>query len=213
MITLPVYDEKRREFVDTAQKTAPVERPRRMLTSALAKRPTSEPAEPPPPPEAGASKIDTFLQVLNRLQHSLDEAGNKADAAALGEIAEHLLLHRAEDDAADSEVKPIFAVAAAYIEALTAITSADEASAAQLLARKLVSLGYELPKRGGDTRGWKRLLLWRDRLVRRQLPMAMSEIYKRAFEFARHDLTHINLNAALEHAMARSQDGVAEGPA
>ncbi len=211
MSTLPVYDEKRREFVDNTQRAAPAERPKRLLASGLPRRATAESAQAPA--EAAVSRIDVFLQVLERLQHSLEDAGNRAQAAVLGEIAEYLILHRPEDDAADAEVKPVFAVASAYIAALTTITGADEASAAQALARKLVSLGYELPKRGGDTRGWKRLLLWRDRLVRRQLPVAMTDVYKRAFEFARHDLTHINLNAALEHAMPRNQDGIAEGPA
>jgi hypothetical protein len=86
---------------------------------------------------------------------------------------------------------------------LTTISATDEATAAQALALRLVSLGHELPRRGGDTRGWKRLLLWRNRLERRQLPPTMTDIYRRALEFARHDLERLNVDAALEHVMRR----------
>ena len=55
-------------------------------------------------------------------------------------------------------------MSAAYID--VPALSSDEAAAVQTLARRLVALGYELPKHGGDTRGWKRPLLWRDQLMR-----------------------------------------------
>jgi hypothetical protein len=48
-----------------------------------------------------------------------------------------------------------------------------------------------------------RLLLWRDRLERQQLPPTMTDIYGRALKFARHDLEHMNVNAAFEHVMRR----------
>ena len=52
----------------------------------------------------------------------------------------------------------------------------DESAAAQTLARKLIALGYDLPKHGGDTRGWKRLLVWRDNLARGLMPADMREM-------------------------------------
>jgi len=144
------------------------------------------------------------VQFLDGLKGAMEISGKKADAAILGELAEYLVLHRSGNGGeADSDSKPIFAVAAAYITALTTIMSVDESTAAQSLARKLVSLGYELPKKGGDARGWKRLVIWRDRLARRQLAPEMDEVYKRAVEFARQDLTRMDLVAAIEHAEGR----------
>jgi hypothetical protein len=203
MSTLPVYDEKRREFLDTPPARAASDRPsptRRLPASSQVRRPAAEPAAPPA--EAPASRVDFFVQFLGGLRHALGEAGKHGDADIVGEIAEYLLQHKDEDATLDPEASPAYAVAAAYIAALTTITSTDESLVAQLLARKMVSLGYELPKRGGDTRGWKRLLLWRDRLERHQFPAAMTDVYKRALEFARQDLDQLNFNAALQHAMA-----------
>ena len=39
-----------------------------------------------------------------------------------------------------------------------------EAEAAQIMMRRLVAAGIPAPKQGGDARGWKRLLEWRDDL-------------------------------------------------
>jgi hypothetical protein len=146
-------------------------------------------------------KLDTFVQFLLRVKHGLEATGQRGDAALAEELAAYLMSHRVEDEPADSDLNPMFAVAAAYIAVLTRISAVDEATAAQALARRLIGLGHELPKRGGDTRGWKRLLLWRDRFERQQLPPAITDIYRRALEFARHDLGHLNVNAALAHVM------------
>ena len=78
----------------------------------------------------------------------------------------------------------------------------DEAAAAQTLARKLIALGYELPKHGGDTRGWKRLPLWRDQLARGLMPPDLREVYERAVKFVRKQPTAIDVKAALDHALA-----------
>jgi len=203
MTTFPIYDESRGEFVEATSKSSPADRPKRMAAPTALKR---NPGETPYLPiEAPEQRVDFFLQSLERMKRAFEQQGNTGDAAVLGEIAKYLILHRAEAETAESDVKPIYAVAAAYIAALTTITSSDEATAAQSLARKLVSLGYELPKGGGDTRGWKRLLVWRDRLERRQLPVALTDVYKRALVFARQDLTHLNVNAALDHALPRER--------
>lgn len=205
MSTLPVYDEKRREFVDnTPPAQAAGDRPRRLPASAQIRRAAAEPAAGRS--EAPASRVDFYVQFLGGLRQALGEAGKECDADIIGEIADYLLQHRADEPAIDPEASPVFAVAAAYIAALTTITSTDESVAAQLLARRMVSLGYELPKRGGDTRGWKRLLLWRDRLERQQFPVAVSDVYRRALEFARHDLDQLNFNAALQHAAVRNAE-------
>ena len=48
--------------------------------------------------------------------------------------------------------------------------------AAQKVARQMVAKGARLPEQGGDARGWKRLLDWRDRLIQgRQADDALSE--------------------------------------
>ena len=40
----------------------------------------------------------------------------------------------------------------------------DEAEAAQLVTRRLLAVGVPPPQQGGDARGWKRLLAWRENL-------------------------------------------------
>ena len=155
------------------------------------------------PLEPAPRRLDTFVQFLQRVKQGLETAGQGGDAAIAEELAAYLLLHHVEDEDTDCDLNPIFAVATAYLAVLTTISAVDEATAAQALARRLISLGHELPRRGGDTRGWKRLLLWRDRLERQQLPPTMTDIYRRALEFARHDLEQMNVNAALEHVMRR----------
>lgn len=146
-------------------------------------------------------KRDTFVQFPLGVKRALEATGQRGDAAIAEELAAYLMSHHVEDEPADSDLNPMFAIAAAYIAVLTTISAVDEATAAQALARRLIGLGYELPKRGGDTRGWKRLLLWRDRFERQQLPPAIADIYRRALEFARRDLGHLNVNAALAHVM------------
>jgi hypothetical protein len=196
MYGLPVYDDKRRGAASSAVGTS-----RRSRAVMSQQNKPSEfsylPLEPAP------GKLDTFVQFLQRVKQTLETAGQSGDAAIAEELAAYLMLHHVEDEEADGDLNPMFAVAAAYLTVLTTISAVDEAAAAQALARRLVSLGHELPRRGGDTRGWKRLLLWRNRLERQQLPPSMTDIYRRALEFARHDLEHMNVNAALEHVMRR----------
>jgi hypothetical protein len=196
MYGLRVYDNKRRGAALSAVGTS------RRSRSVMAQQ--SKPSEfSYLPLEPGSRKLDTFVQFLQRVKHGLETAGHSGDAAIAEELATYLILHHVEDEESDCDLNPIFAVAAAYLAVLTTISAIDEATAAQALARRLISLGHELPQRGGDTRGWKRLLLWRDRLERQQFAPTMTDIYRRALEFARHDLEHMNVNAALEHVMRR----------
>jgi hypothetical protein len=197
MGTLPVYDEKRRGT------GSPVGAPRRVRAMPPKRHPTAEASYLPLEP--ARRKVDIFVKFLLRMKQGLEVAGQHGDAALAEELAAYLMLHDVGDQATGPDLNPMFAVAAAYIAVLTTVSAIDEATAAQALARRLIGLGHELPRRGGDTRGWKRLLLWRDRLERRQLPSTMTDIYRRALEFARHDLGQLNVNAALEHVMHRER--------
>jgi hypothetical protein len=196
MYGLPVSDNKRRSAgpgaVGTARR-APAVMPQRHKPGEF----SYLPLEPAP------RKLDTFVQFLQRVKRGLETTGQSGEAAIAEELAAYLMLHHEEEETADSDLNPMFAVAAAYLAVLTTVSAIDEATAAQALALRLISLGHELPRRGGDTRGWKRLLLWRNRLERQQLPPTITDIYRRALEFARHDLERLNVDAALEHVMRR----------
>jgi hypothetical protein len=198
MSALPIYDEARREFVPAtpAPQPAPC-------------APTAERAPPPSPwPSIRAQpggerdeRLSVFQACLARVRQNLENGGNAADAETIGDLMGFLASRDAAKALADErDHQPIYAVSAAYIDVL-AITS-DEAAAAQTLARKLVALGYELPKQGGDTRGWKRLLLWRDQLVRGHVPAELRDIYERALKFARKAPTGLDVKAALDYALA-----------
>lgn len=151
MGTLPIYDEKRGEYVEAETETpaAPPDRPKR--SSLLPpQRPLSD--APPTQPDAPPGTVEYFLQFLERLKQSMERTGKRADAAIVAELVEYLSQQQSAAAAAaeaEHENKPIFAVAAAYMTALTTIVSVDEATAARSLARKLISLGYDLPKKGG----------------------------------------------------------------
>jgi hypothetical protein len=197
MSALPIFDETLREFLPV-----PAPRPPR----AKSARPRMLP--PPPavrlvPPAERDERVAQFQSCLTRIKQTLEEDGNAADAATLGELVAFLHSPQAAKALADErDHRPIYAVAAAYIEVLTAVS--DESAAAQTLARKLVALGYDLPKQGGDTRGWKRLLLWRDNLARGLMPADMRETYERALKFARKHPNALDVKAALDHALGES---------
>jgi hypothetical protein len=198
MSALPIFDEARREFVPAA----PAPQPAHCA-------PANERVPPPAPrpsirvQPAGErdERLSVFQACLARLRQNLDDSGNAADAETVGDLIGFLNSPEAAKALADErDHQPIYAVSAAYIDVL-AITS-DEAAAAQTLARKLVALGYELPKQGGDTRGWKRLLLWRDQLVRGHLPAELGDTYQRALKFARKAPNGLDVKAALDYALA-----------
>jgi hypothetical protein len=196
MSALPIFDEVRREFLPQPDAPQPTPRVRTRVTA------------PPPPPNARVippvepdERLCHFQSCLARIKQTLEEAGNAADAATLGELIAFLHSPQAAKAHADErDHRPIYAVAAAYIDVLTAVS--DESVAAQTLARKLIALGYELPKQGNDTRGWKRLLLWRDNLARGLVPGDLREVYERALKFARKSPTTVDLKAALDDALA-----------
>ena len=197
MSALPIFDEVRREFVPATPAPQPAQ-----------PAPASERAAPPGPrpgsrvhPAAERDeRLSVFQACLARVRQNLGAAGHAADAQTIGDLMGFLNSpHAAKALADERDHRPIFAVSAAYIDVL-AITC-DEAAAAQTLARKLVALGYELPKQGGDTRGWKRLLLWRDQLVRGQMPAELGDVYERALKFARKAPASLDVNGALDDAL------------
>jgi hypothetical protein len=201
MSALPIFDETLREFL-------PVPAPRPVPAPARQRVP--RPAPPPSvrliPAVERDEHLSHFQSCLTRLKQTLEEAGNAADAATVGELVAFLHSPQAAKALADErDHRPIYAVAAAYIDALAAVS--DESAAAQTLARKLIALGYDLPKQGGDTRGWKRLLLWRDNLARGLMPADMRETYQRALTFARKHPTAADVKAALDHALAAGNGG------
>ena len=201
MSALPIFDETLREFLP-----APAPRP----VPAPARQRVPRPAPPPSvrliPAVERDEHLSHFQSCLTRLKQTLEEAGNAADAATVGELVAFLHSPQAAKALADErDHRPIYAVAAAYIDALAAVS--DESAAAQTLARKLIALGYDLPKQGGDTRGWKRLLLWRDNLARGLMPADMRETYQRALTFARKHPSAVDVKAALDHALAAGNGG------
>lgn len=50
--------------------------------------------------------------------------------------------------------------------------------AAQILARQLVRAGANLPSEGGDPRAWRRLLIWRERLLALKRPAEAWAAYQ-----------------------------------
>jgi hypothetical protein len=198
MSALPIYDEARREFVPAT----PAPQPAQCAPAAERGPPPSpRPSIRAQPAAERDERVSVFQACLARVRHNLEASGNAADAETIGDLMGFLASREAAKALVDErDHQPIYAVSAAFIDML-AITS-DEAAAAQTLARKLVALGYELPKQGGDTRGWKRLLLWRDQLVRGHQPAELRDIYERALKFARKAPTGLDVKAALDCALA-----------
>src|ERR1043166_8368655 len=139
MSALPIFDETLREFVP-----APAPPPVR----AAQARPRM-PAPPPPPsirvvpPPERDERLSHFQSCLTRIKQMLEEAGNAADAATLGALFAFLHSPQAAKALADErDPRPIYAVAAAYIDVLSAVS--DESAAAQTLARRLIALGTSI---------------------------------------------------------------------
>ena len=63
----------------------------------------------------------------------------------------------------------LLARGAAVIDLLIKAGS-EEGEAAQIVMRRLFAAGVPAPQRGGDARGWKRLLEWRSALLQKIAP-------------------------------------------
>src|SRR2546421_12341803 len=199
MSALPIFDERRREFVERRLDPSPTAKPelRAVGTSAIA--PANAPARMPVEPAARFAFLQAYLE---RLRRRFDESGETAAVQIVSELIAVLANREVAKNAApEVDHQPIYAVCAAYVTALATI-AIDEAAAAQLLARKLITQGYAPPRNGGDTRAWKRLLLWRDQLERGRLPAELRVIYERTLKFALKAPNEIDLKAALDHALA-----------
>ena len=198
MSALPIFDEARREFVPATP--APQPQPAPPAPARVASPPPPRPSARVIPPVERDERLCHFQGSLARIKQILEDAGHATEAATVGELVAFFHSPQAARALSDEcDQRPIYAVAAAYIDVLAAVS--DESAAAQTLARKLIALGYELPKQGGDTRGWKRLLLWRDQLARGLMPPDLREVYERAVKFARKNPNATDVKAALDHAV------------
>jgi len=79
----------------------------------------------------------------------------------------------------------VLARASAAIDVLVSMGRTTDV-AAQTVARQMVNARASLPETGGDVRGWKRLSLWRERLINLKKPSDAWVIYEDTLvEFAR----------------------------
>jgi hypothetical protein len=151
-----------------------------------------------------ATSIDMLSQVdalaLDLLLKTAPAAADKFDpqwaAAYLEAIAIHLQKHFPADryvdpvrrivkhlstsagtDVSNEGIEGIYAVAAAEISYLI-LSGLSEQDAVRKITRTLIAEGHDLPRTGGDSRGWMRLSLWRDRLRERKTPEHLHAIYK-----------------------------------
>lgn len=96
---------------------------------------------------------DSDLATLHRLKRALDEV--------FPPDPQHLKKDERQGHPASDE---IMARASALIDLLIR-GGETSANAAQSVARQLIASGVALPEVGGDVRGWKRLLDWREHLL------------------------------------------------
>lgn len=121
-----------------------------------------------------AAWLADYLDILSRI---MTRAG--LGTTELGPLAEiqRLLAERAEQDDPDELHTLDYARASAEI-AFLILTGTDEAEAAQRVSRQLLARGIPMPSHGGDARGWRRLLEFRDRLRHGQLGEEAAEAYR-----------------------------------
>lgn len=155
-------------------RAGPIDDERAALDQLLRDRPAGG-----QPDDAAWSRA--YLDGVGRLICAL--LGSSAYSAPLRDIARQLrVAGEASLDTAHQarELAFIHAYAAAEISYLI-LTGADEAAAAQRIARQLVTDGIALPG-GDDPRGWMRLLKWRDALRSRRQPVAQFDCYRARVE-------------------------------
>lgn len=153
----------------------------------------------------GATRADRYA-TLRRLaeRYRTLQPHERRDAALdyMFEVAELLTLEADGDDIiaplldvipfiADPAASPLFqdrrAVASAPSEAVLARAAATvdvlmsmghtAEGAGQIVARQIVNARAGLPNEGGDVRGWRRLLIWRERLLALKKPAAGWQVY------------------------------------
>ena len=118
-----------------------------------------------------------YLPIVERM---LRRAGlNDEDCAPLREIAEKLRKADTVEKSVDESWSDTYARASAEISYLVLIGTAED-QAAQRVARALLARGVPLPSRGGDARGWKRLLEFREDIRNGDARPPIAEIYGEA---------------------------------
>lgn len=88
--------------------------------------------------------------------------------------------------------------------------------AAQTVARQMVHAHTSLPDYGGDVRGWKRLILWRERLISLKKPAEAWDVYQEML----HDIACMDRREVVRRALdgtlwderaRRAEQAAAEG--
>ena len=92
-------------------------------------------------------------------------AGDKIDVGVHGSISR-----------ASERWRSNAARASVAIDVFMMLGNSAEVSA-QLVARQLINGRVRLPDEGDDVRGWKRLLVWRDRLASLKEPLEHYQLY------------------------------------
>lgn len=121
---------------------------------------------------------------LEAVDAMLDSAGLcDEERAPLREIAEVLRQNGGVGDDGDPDLRwaDDYARESAQVSYLI-LTGVGEAEAAQRVARDMVRRKIPLPQHGGDARGWRRLLEFRDRLRHGTAPAAAIETYRQRLE-------------------------------
>lgn len=116
-----------------------------------------------------------YLRIAERImrQAGLGEAG----CAPMREIADRLLEIAATGDDPATQHASEYARASAEIAYLI-LTGTEESEAAQRVARRLLVRQIPLPAHGGDARGWKRLLEYREHIRQGQVCEDIARIYR-----------------------------------
>lgn len=129
--------------------------------------------------ERSSNSAEWRAEYLRHIDAVLRSAGLcEDDCAPLREIAEAITAAGApaEEDH-DAKWAGQYAKECAAISYLI-LTGVREDDAAQRVARELVARGIPLPEHGGDSRGWKRLLKFRDKIRQRMVPQSIAQIYR-----------------------------------
>lgn len=132
--------------------------------------------------QSGADPADQTrwrVDYLAALERVLRGAGlGEPEIAPLRDIGEAVARHGDTPDHDDDDAwVQHYAKACAEIGYLI-LTGTEESEAAQRVARNLVARGVPLPAKGGDARGWKRLLIYRDRIRNNQVPEPVAETFR-----------------------------------
>jgi hypothetical protein len=137
---------------------------------------------------ASEDKISLGAKCLQAIIAQLSEEGvRKEDLQPLIDLEAPLRRLRAESKSHPNRRKghpPSEVLLARGVALIDLLIKAghDEGEAAQVVMRRLVAAGVPAPERGGDARGWKRLLEWRADLAH---SLVSKEALREYLEFSR----------------------------